>query len=1028
MSKQATLQTLRSELGLPTTNEVKRVARDLDIQVGDVQKPLKSKDARRIRAEVVRRRSLEPEVALEPEAPATEATTTPLVKPPPRRVPGKVRDRGHKVFLHTDMLAWLEDPKVAERFKDKAHFVLRHLFAEGRTPKVKGLRGPGAGWKRSPLGGSGGMQWYLWWLQPGSKQADALKLGPRERIVRTVLHHDDNHQVPSTGTRADYVRMTAGELVNEPEAYGPGLSAPQAEVVGHTAPVRMVKGHPGSGKTTTLLAAVERLSGRRVLYLTYSDRLVSQAKNHFDVFAPKALEVNVLSMRGLLELWPGHSEGVRDPEAASLLLAESFATYHGGLGPWCGRIPELYGELHASMFGAALPFPFRGRKPASDARLDSGTYHALRAPTIGREAAGVVKKVTDRLDPDERLRLFPAPLRARAALDRVLGDGPLPEPLRDLDWIVVDEVQDLTLVEQALVVELAARTGSGANGRAGLLAAGDEGQTVRPTDFAWGPFNDLCAERLAPREEFELPGNVRCPPDIAAVINDSWQFYRLFERQERPRGRAEADLDGSSTGRIVRVVAEGPDDLAPLFDYFETNPDSELVYPGFAVPASLDDLAPEELIWTSRSVKGLDFRTVGVLDVGARLAEVADLASGTTRGKEFATQLCRNRVDQLRVAISRATDTLILIDIAPGKEAEALVGQLVASVKNRVIHADPEEARALLEQETLDPLDRLQSFVEDIRRMVEDQSGRAMRRAVVAQQLVHGMDVRHEEVPADIRAELAALTAQAALRHALTLHEQASMDDLPRVLAVAEEALRGCKAPTAARVTRGNVQALLTTAREEAALQTQAVLNVARSLPRIEAEVPDLAPLFRQTVLDWTGLVANDAPLPPTPGGRGRLADALKELGTLLEEHQGRIAGETQNLIRRTARHLMELSDWDGALRWWPSLVERDHAAEGLCHERLGALEAALAAYQTGKKHADALRCARAIPNWDVATRLLDGKVLGTPADRWSLQWANRLRRVLEERPGDSGAGRLTEAEHKALAQLLRRHPAMGRR
>ena len=50
-----------------------------------------------------------------------------------------------------------------------------------------------------------------------------------------------------------------------------------------------------------------------------------------------------------------------------------------------------------------------------------------------------------------------------------------------------------------------------------LLAAGDDGQT-RPSDFDWGPLNDLLAARLDAPRRFHLEDNLRCPSRIAAVI------------------------------------------------------------------------------------------------------------------------------------------------------------------------------------------------------------------------------------------------------------------------------------------------------------------------------------------------------------------------------------------------------------------------------------------------------------------------------------------------------------------------------
>ena len=56
--------------------------------------------------------------------------------------------------------------------RQRLGIVLQHLAAHGRTTVVKGCRDAvNRGWRRSPLGGSGGMQYYLWWTVQGSRPA-----------------------------------------------------------------------------------------------------------------------------------------------------------------------------------------------------------------------------------------------------------------------------------------------------------------------------------------------------------------------------------------------------------------------------------------------------------------------------------------------------------------------------------------------------------------------------------------------------------------------------------------------------------------------------------------------------------------------------------------------------------------------------------------------------------------------------------------------------------------------------------------
>ncbi len=88
-------------------------------------------------------------------------------------------------------------------------------------------------------------------------------------------------------------------------------------------------------------------------------------------------------------------------------------------------------------------------------RLSDATYRDRRAGDdgVGRDAASALLKVAEHVGPDAMSQIFPELAAATAAVGR-LRDGELPEGFADFDRVVVGEVQDLTLLETAVVVEL----------------------------------------------------------------------------------------------------------------------------------------------------------------------------------------------------------------------------------------------------------------------------------------------------------------------------------------------------------------------------------------------------------------------------------------------------------------------------------------------------------------------------------------------------------------------------------------------
>ena len=80
-------------------------------------------------------------------------------------------------------------------------------------------------------------------------------------------------------------------------------------------------------------------------------------------------------------------------------------------------------------------------------------------------------------------------------------------------------------------------------GRGTLLLAGDEAQTVRPTDFEWAWLNDMLHDSIGAPQEFKLPVNLRSPRRIADLVNRAWDLYDHLSKQDRPSGNSYAEID-----------------------------------------------------------------------------------------------------------------------------------------------------------------------------------------------------------------------------------------------------------------------------------------------------------------------------------------------------------------------------------------------------------------------------------------------------------------------------------------------------
>ncbi len=365
--------------------------------------------------------------------------------------------------------------------RQRLGIVLQHLAAHGRTTVVKGCRdAANRGWRRSPLGGSGGMQYYLWWTVQGSAPArDIAFPGRGSVLVRAVRHHDDHGRL-DVGALDDYLPFSQHE-VEDADLVGQPWTADQWQFIRHEGPVRLVHGRPGSGKTTVLWKAVEARSGQRVLYLTWSRELTVAAEEHFRAFAPADVRVEARDFATFLGEVCG-ADVDRLPLSKSRAVASANRARRGRrqAGPWTNRDAALHAEVRAMLLGLAVPGDTHSIPAGGLVRLSDATYRDRRAGDdgVGRAAASALLKVAEHVGPEAMVSVFPELAAATAAVGR-LRDGALPEGFADFDRVVIDEVQDLTLLETAVVVELCLAIARRRGHAPWLLAAGDDGQTDR---------------------------------------------------------------------------------------------------------------------------------------------------------------------------------------------------------------------------------------------------------------------------------------------------------------------------------------------------------------------------------------------------------------------------------------------------------------------------------------------------------------------------------------------------------------------
>ncbi len=656
------------------------------------------------------------------------------------------RDLSFPIWLH---------PKVSDRLRGSPHLyrrlgiVLQHLAAHGRTTVVKGCRDANRGWRRSPLGGSGGTQYYLWWTLQGSKVATELNLAPTAIIVRAVREHDD-HSPLVAGSLDDYLELSSPEyLVDDESIAGSPWTDAQTDFVKSDRPVRLLLGRPGAGKTTALWRAVEARSGQRVLYLSWSSALTRHAEERFRAFAPADVEIIVRDFATFVGEICG-TDLVRKTLADSRAKFVAAIATRGRDSPrlWKYRYAALHAELRAMLYGQAIPGDSDCVDDGVLARLSDDEYYLRRSGIggVGPKPASAVLKVASALSGEAMDAVFPELVAANRAIKR-LRTGLLPDGFDRFDRIVVDEIQDLTLLETAVVVEFCQAIARNNARSPWLLMAGDSGQTVRPTGFEWGPISDLVASRLGAPVKFHLEEHLRCPYRIAEVVDRVADRYSEIDKSFRPTKQRRQHSGQHVDAHLIYVEVASQAEGASLVDSLDYADNVVLISP-HSDPLPWIPEESRDCVLTPEQAKGLEYQSVCVLDPGPVLAGLF------RRDEDFVDYEIdqlehRTAIDHLRVTISRATETLAFIDVAPSS------AQRHHSMRT-LGDAMPFSAEDLVEHFThydVSPEERVLVRTNDARALIESAPARAWQRVFQAFRLLGEPDLPNGVSDPDIRRE-----------------------------------------------------------------------------------------------------------------------------------------------------------------------------------------------------------------------------------------------------------------------------------
>ena len=920
---------------------------------------------------------------------------------------------GNRIFCHQEFLEKMEENRNSTVGR-RAALLLQRLLVDVRRQYYKPTSGSNRGWRRSPLGGNHGNHFYAWWAPRGAaplKGEDGFDGTPEGSVfLRDIRHHDDHRPLGPQSLDDNYLAIGVKELRSEDYVRGPWTPV-QARFADARQKIRIVKGFPGSGKTTALWHAADLTGRESILYITYSADLAALARDHFDKFAPGHKHFHVTTYAQLLREVLETDAPFEPVQAPRRTFAKEISGFSPSiLGPWLYQKAGLYDEIHAHLFGAMFPFPVARFAAFPDRRMPLRQFRELREHAVGRAAADAVIDVCDTLrrrDPRslEQRFFFELDLAWRAVQQiQARGAGKFAK----FDCIALDEAQDLTPLEALVIIEMAKAIAP----HPSLLVAGDEAQTVRPTDFEWGWFQDLVHHRLGSPMEFRLQVNLRSPKRIAMLVNRVWDLYGAIAKHERPGGGGAAEIDENAGDQVVLCSARGGPELDELLEVFSEREGLALITMGEEIPAYV----PERLrgrVLTTFEAKGLDFQSVCLLEGGKWLDSVLDDRQ-RGRGVELQDLSKRLAIDQLRVALSRPSERLYWLDVNPTVRILSCTANFLAFGET-AYPVVPAVLLKSLEEESLEAEERVKLCEADARQFLEVKPALAWSRARQAVALLGEIGSRLAVSDPAARQSAHMTLCQVAFTLAFRKTPIPAEMGLLEFFGEASTAARAAGRPALAAVLTaiGDYERNYNTVKFMALFRLAAIL--AENAQEIE---PWLLMELQPRAAGWIDTLEQQIEHSPDI--------AIRALPTLLKLFAPQEAEARAARVReKSIRALMRLHLYDTALAFLALEPNPNPKLVAECHEGRGQWETAAEEYLKAGSVADALHCYRSIPDFDKSLELLDR--VGQHPARDSLVWLRRMRDLAAERPAEFNKVMLP-AEKKLLEAMLEKGLGVSRR
>jgi hypothetical protein len=463
----------------------------------------------------------------------------------------------------------------------------------------------------------------------------------------------------------------------------------QQEIYQYPAPIIII-GPAGSGKTALTLEKMKRVHGQ-VLYVTLSRYLADNSRNIYYAhrYENDDQEISFLSFREFLET-------MRVPEGMEITYSI--------FSKWLQRIPKqqrisdahrLYEEFRGVITGSVVDAPWLSREDYLNLGVRQSIYLADERELVYTlfEKYLAFLKENGYYDPN------------------ILAHGHLKHVRQIYDFIVVDEVQDITNIQLQLILKSLKKPDH-------FILCGDSNQIVHPNFFSWSNLKSMLysAESMKSRKITRiLQSNFR---NSTAVTDLSNNLLRIKQKRFGSIDRESNYLMNSLSEQTGEIIFVRDTDTAKRELSQKTRRSTK-----FAVlvmrneeKASVRQFFDTPLLFSIQEAKGLEYENVILVNfISNERASFAEIISGVNQDDlngDLEYMRARDKTDKslevykffinsLYVAVTRAVQRLYLIESDIGHPLIEMLGiqnardQVTVEVKQSSLEEWQAEARRL---------------------------------------------------------------------------------------------------------------------------------------------------------------------------------------------------------------------------------------------------------------------------------------------------------------------------------------------